>query len=104
MIENTAIQLLLMFIQREDAMQLTVSKWGNSLAVRIPAEMARALALEEGAVVDCVATLSGTLELIPYGKNPTEWLQHHFANVNALLSEQTMTTPASQLLHGEERY
>jgi antitoxin MazE len=94
-----------MFSQREGAMQLIVSKWGNSLAVRIPAEMARALALEEGAVVECATTPSGTLELIPAGKKKrAEWLQHHFADVNAHLSEHAMTTSASQLLHAEERY
>ena len=97
--------VIVMFIYREATMQLTVSKWGNSLAVRIPAEVARSLALEEGAVVDCMTTPSGTLELIPAGKKArAEWLQRHFADVNARLVEQAMTTPASQLLHAEERY
>ena len=86
-------------------MQLTVSKCGNSLAVRIPAEVVRALALEEGAVVDCSTTPAGTLELVPAGKKArAEWLQNHFAGVNARLARQPMTTPASQLLREEERY
>lgn len=86
-------------------MQLTVSRWGNSLAVRIPAEVARALALEEGTVVDCSTTQTGTLEFIPAGKKArAEWLQGHFAGVNARLARQPMTTPASQLLREEERY
>jgi antitoxin MazE len=86
-------------------MQLTVSRWGNSLAVRIPAEVARALALEEGAVVDCATTPAGTLELIPAGKKArSAWLQSHFASVNAHLDQQPMTTPTSQLLREEDRY
>lgn len=86
-------------------MQLTVSRWGNSLAVRIPADVARSLALEEGAQVECATTASGTLELIPAGKKArADWLQGHFAKVNARLSEQPMTTPSSQLLREEERY
>lgn len=86
-------------------MQLTISRWGNSLAVRIPAEIVRALALEEGAVVDCSTTPTGILELVPAGKKArAEWLQSHFAGVNARLTRQAMTTPASQLLREEERY
>ncbi|NCS66453.1 MAG: AbrB family transcriptional regulator [Hydrogenophilales bacterium CG03_land_8_20_14_0_80_62_28] len=86
-------------------MQLTVSRWGNSLAVRIPAEVARDLALEEGALVDCETTPAGTLELVPAGKKArAEQLQGHFAQVNAHLADQAMTTPAAQLLREEERY
>jgi antitoxin MazE len=33
-------------------MKAVVAKWGNSLAVRIPAEIARELGLEEGLAVD----------------------------------------------------
>lgn len=86
-------------------MQLTVSRWGNSLAVRIPAEVARRLALEEGAMVNCLTMQNGSLELVPIGnKARAEWLQDHFAGVNARLARQPMTTPASQLLRAEERY
>ena len=86
-------------------MRLTISKWGNSLAVRIPAEVARTLALEEGAVVECETTPDGRLELIPAGKGPrAQWLQGHFDRVNARLAGQSMTTPAAQLLREEERY
>ncbi len=86
-------------------MQLTVSRWGNSLAVRIPAEVARNLALEEGTQVECATTDAGTLELIPAGKKArADWLKHHFAQVNLRLSQLPMTTPSSQLLREEERY
>lgn len=86
-------------------MQLTVSKWGNSLAVRIPADVARELALEEGALVECATTPAGTLELAPAGKKArAARLQAHFDRVNARLAGQAMTTPATQLLREEERY
>ncbi len=86
-------------------MQLTLSRWGNSLAVRIPAEVARSLRLEEGAQVECATTAAGTLELIPAGKAArATWLQNHFAQVNARLAEQPLTTSSTQLLREEERY
>ncbi len=86
-------------------MQLTLSRWGNSLAVRIPAEVARNLALEEGAQVECATTAAGTLELIPTGRKAREaWLQHHFEQVNARLADQPLTTPSAQLLREEARY
>ncbi len=86
-------------------MHLIISKWGNSLAVRIPAEVARELALKEGAVVECETTSTGTLELIPADKKTrAKWLREHFARVNTRLADQKMTTPASRLLREEERY
>jgi antitoxin MazE len=86
-------------------MQLTISRWGNSLAVRIPAEIVRNLALEEGEVVECATTATGTLELVPASKKARdEWLRAHFVSVNAHLAEQPMTTPSAQLLRESERY
>ena len=86
-------------------MNLIVSKWGNSLAVRIPAEVARELALKEGAVVECATTSAGTLELVPADKiTRNKRLEKHFARVNKRLAGAVMTTPASQLLREEERY
>jgi antitoxin MazE len=86
-------------------MQLTISRWGNSLAVRIPAEVARSLALAEGELVECVPTAAGTLELVPASKIARDaWLRAHFAEVNANLAEQSMTTPSAQLLREADRY
>lgn len=87
------------------AMKLIVSKWGNSLAVRIPVDLARAVALEVGSEVDCSMTPAGTLELVPGGaKVRAQWLQNHFLRVNQRLTGQSITTPAWQLLREEERY
>ena len=86
-------------------MNRTIAKWGNSLAVRIPAEVARELSLKEGGVVECAATQAGTLELIPTDKkNRDKRLQSHFNRVNKRMAGQKMTTPSSQLLREENRY
>jgi antitoxin MazE len=42
----------------------TISKWGNSLAVRIPATFAETVGLEEGTVVD-LKVRAGRLIVIP---------------------------------------
>lgn len=62
-------------------MQLTDSAPSNSLDECIPDEVAR---IDE--------------------KARAERLQDHFAGVNARLTRQAMTTPASRLLCDEERY
>jgi antitoxin MazE len=45
-------------------MQVRVSRWGNSLAVRLPKQLAEQLGLSEGNIVDMSAT-DGVLELKP---------------------------------------
>jgi antitoxin MazE len=45
----------------EAAMQ--VSKWGNSLAVRLPKALVDKLGLKEGDELDVVAAKSGTIEV-----------------------------------------
>jgi antitoxin MazE len=42
----------------------TISKWGNSLAVRVPAALAETAGLEEGTVVD-LNVRAGRLIVIP---------------------------------------
>jgi antitoxin component of MazEF toxin-antitoxin module len=86
-------------------MKITVAKWGNSLAVRIPAEIARELKLDEGSKVECIVSSQGALELTPAPRRSgSKWLKSHFAAVNEKLAGVKMTTPASTLLDEEERY
>jgi antitoxin MazE len=86
-------------------MQVTISKWGNSLAVRIPVEVARALKLTEGVQVECSISETGTFELKPCGvETERAWLAEHFSNVNKRLVKSKLTTPAHELLRSEERY
>jgi antitoxin MazE len=42
---------------------MKVAKWGNSLAIRIPADVARALDLEEGDAVELTAKARGHIEV-----------------------------------------
>lgn len=44
-------------------MDLSIGKWGNSLAVRIPAELARQLDLKEGDTVTTALMPDGVLAL-----------------------------------------
>lgn len=41
-------------------MRLQVAKWGNSLALRIPADTVRRLGLREGATVEAQFSVDGT--------------------------------------------
>lgn len=66
-------------------MPATVSKWGNSLAVRIPKRLARSSGLSEGTVVEIDRRKGGGLELRPVG-----------ASLSSLLDRVT-----SDNVHGE---
>lgn len=55
-------------------MELQVTKWGNSLALRIPAEVVRRLGLREGATVQAQLTIDGTLSI-----RPAQWNRKAFA-------------------------
>jgi len=46
-------------------MKLQVAKWGNSLAVRLPAECTRAAGLREGDSVEAEITPAGEITLTP---------------------------------------
>lgn len=46
-------------------MRLLLAKWGNSLALRLPAECVRATGLRQGDSVDAEITAAGTITLTP---------------------------------------
>lgn len=48
-------------------MQISISKWGNSLALRLPSHVLRSTRLEEGATVD-VEVKNGKIVLTPTRK------------------------------------
>lgn len=50
-------------ISTESSMNLLISKWGNSLAVRIPAEYLRHVGLSEGDQVEASLTVDGGITL-----------------------------------------
>jgi antitoxin MazE len=47
-------------------MDLQINRWGNSLAVRLPAQLARKLGLREGSQVSAELTPEGSLKLSPH--------------------------------------
>jgi antitoxin MazE len=49
-------------------MELMVSKWGNSLAVRLPAESARRIGVGEGDTLIAEVSADGRLILAPEGR------------------------------------
>lgn len=55
-------------------MKLQVTKWGNSLALRIPSEVVRQLGLREGAMVEAQLTVDGSLSI-----RPARWNRKTFA-------------------------
>ncbi len=55
-------------------MDLQIAKWGNSLALRIPAEVVRQLGLRQGATVEAQITVDGTLSI-----RPAQWSRKAFA-------------------------
>ncbi|MDO9073397.1 MAG: AbrB/MazE/SpoVT family DNA-binding domain-containing protein [Rubrivivax sp.] len=55
-------------------MNLQISKWGNSLAMRIPAEVARRFGLREGDSVQAQIAADGSLAIRPAG-----WSRRAFA-------------------------
>ena len=76
-------------------MDLQVSKWGNSLALRIPAEVVRRLGLHEGATVEAQLGVDGTLSI-----RPTQWNRKAFT---LELAEGRRAMPAAESVMQELR-
>ena len=55
-------------------MDLQIAKWGNSLALRLPAEIVRLFHLREGDTVDARITVDGSLNI-----RPANWKRADFA-------------------------
>ena len=52
-------------------MSTTVQKWGNSLGIRIPSQIAERIAVSQGSEVDLVVSDDHSLIVIPKKKKPT---------------------------------
>lgn len=86
-------------------MELIVTRWDDGLALKIPPDIARELAIEEGAIVRIAATSKSGSDIAPIRSNPTpDWIEKHFNRVNRRLSGKKMTSPASEILREEARY
>lgn len=51
------------------AINLQIAKWGNSLAMRLPADLVRRFGLRDGDSVEAQLTVDGALTIRPAGWN-----------------------------------
>lgn len=85
-----------MYIHKEIyTMDLQVTKWGNSLALRIPAEIVRQLGLREGSTVAAQIAVDGSLSI-----RPAQWNRRAFA---LELDEARSTMPLGESVMEELR-
>jgi antitoxin MazE len=81
-------------------MNLQVAKWGNSLAMRIPSEVAKRFGLREGDSIDAQLTADGALTIRPAG-----WSRRVFAaELDAAREELPMGTSVIEELRQAARY
>ncbi len=80
-------------------MNLHVAKWGNSLAVRIPAEFVRLAGLKEGDTVQANLTVDGTLNI-----RTDKWNRGAFASELELARQETKlgTSVMDELRNGAQ--
>jgi antitoxin MazE len=81
-------------------MNLQIAKWGNSLAVRIPAEFVRAIGVKEGDQLEAHLGADGALNL-----RPANWSRKAFARELAKVHQHLpMGTSVMETLRQEARY
>lgn len=83
------------------ALDLHVSRWGNSLAVRIPADVARSLEVSEGSVIH--AEVVGPAQLRLASGKPFD-RQAFLARLEALHRGMPVTQPVVESMRGAARY
>jgi antitoxin MazE len=79
---------------------LQIAKWGNSLAVRIPADYVRQIGIKEGDQLEAHLSVDGALNL-----RPAQWSRKAFAK--ELLHKREglpMGTSVMEMLRSEARY
>jgi antitoxin MazE len=81
-------------------MNLQIAKWGNSLAVRIPADYVRQIGIKEGDRLEAHLGADGALNL-----RPARWNRKAFAQELARDNQALpMGTSVMQQLREEARY
>lgn len=83
----------------------TLSKWGNSSAIRIPNQLLKQLNLEEGAEVEILVTPDNDLLLRPLKKplDSTEELRRHLEQLLAKIEPDTRHEEIDLGIEGEEK-
>jgi antitoxin MazE len=82
-------------------MRLQVSKWGNSLAVRLPVECTRAAGLKEGDSVEASITPAGEITLAPARAFDKAAFLTRIAKLHASMP---MTAPVVETMRQAARY
>lgn len=82
-------------------MRLQVSRWGNSLAVRLPVECTRATGLKEGDSVEASITPAGEITLAPERVFDKDAFLTRIAKLHAAMP---MTAPVVEAMRQEARY
>jgi len=82
-------------------MRLQVSKWGNSLAVRLPVECTRATGLKDGDSVEASITPAGEIKLAPEKIFDKAAFMTRIAKLHTSIP---MTAPVVEAMRQEERY
>ncbi len=82
-------------------MRLQISKWGNSLAVRLPVECTRATGLKEGDSVEASITQAGEITLAPERAFDKAAFLARIAKLHASM---TMTEPVVETMRQKARY
>ena len=81
-------------------MNLHIARWGNSLAVRIPAEYIKAVGIKEGDSVNATLTADGGISIRPAKWDRKEFIKAISASRDAL----QMTEPVVERMRREARY
>jgi antitoxin MazE len=82
-------------------LDLPVARWGNSLAVRISAQMARELNVTEGSVIQ--AEVVGPAQLRLASGKPIDALAF-LARLDRLHERMAMTEPVVEQMRSDARY
>lgn len=82
-------------------MKLQISRWGNSLAVRLPTECIRATGLKEGDSVEASITTAGEITLVPERAFDKGAFLKRIAKLHASIP---MSLPVVETLRQEARY
>lgn len=83
------------------ASDLPVGRWGNSLAVRIPARLAKELGVDEGSVLSAEVIGPGAVRL---GAKRQFDMVSFLARLKALHAELPITEPTVEKMRRSARY
>ena len=86
---------------KDNVMRLLLAKWGNSLALRLPADCLRATGLRQGDSVDAEITPAGTITLTPARSfDKAAFLQR----IRKQRRRMPVTAPVVELMRRDARY